>query len=112
MGGMQLQVNVVDQDVLRDAVAHPERHGDLIVRIGGYSEYFNGSGPTSRQAFCSASSTGSERAARRSQERLQLLHGQVPEAQENLAELFRGILLLFRQSGLELFLADDPAFHQ
>jgi len=41
MGGLQLQVNVVDQAVLRDAIAHPERHGDLIVRIGGYSEYFN-----------------------------------------------------------------------
>lgn len=41
MGGMQLQVNVVDQAVLRDAIAHPERHGDLVVRMGGYSEYFN-----------------------------------------------------------------------
>jgi len=41
LGGMQLQVNVVDQEVLRDAIAHPELHGDLIVRIGGYSEYFN-----------------------------------------------------------------------
>ena len=26
--------------VLRDALDHPERHGDLIVRIGGYSEYW------------------------------------------------------------------------
>jgi formate C-acetyltransferase len=41
LGGMQLQINVVDQEILRDAVAHPDRHGDLIVRIGGYSEYFN-----------------------------------------------------------------------
>jgi formate C-acetyltransferase len=41
LGGMQLQINVVDQAVLRDAIAHPERHGDLIVRVGGYSEYFN-----------------------------------------------------------------------
>jgi formate C-acetyltransferase len=41
MGGMQIQVNVVDQEVLLDAIAHPERHGDLIIRIGGYSEYFN-----------------------------------------------------------------------
>jgi len=41
LGGMQLQVNVVDQAVLQDALAHPERHGDLIVRVGGYSEYFN-----------------------------------------------------------------------
>ncbi len=41
LGGMQLQINVVDQAVLRDAIEHPERHGDLIVRVGGYSEYFN-----------------------------------------------------------------------
>jgi formate C-acetyltransferase len=40
LGGMQLQVNVVDQAVLRDAIAHPEQHADLVVRMGGYSEYF------------------------------------------------------------------------
>jgi formate C-acetyltransferase len=40
-GGMQLQLNLVDQDVLRDAIAHPELHGNLIVRVGGYSTYFN-----------------------------------------------------------------------
>ncbi len=40
LGGMQLQINVVDQAVLRDAIAHPERHGDLVIRVGGYSEYF------------------------------------------------------------------------
>lgn len=41
LGGMQLQVNVVDQETLSDAMAHPERRGNHIVRIGGYSEYFN-----------------------------------------------------------------------
>lgn len=41
LGGMQIQVNVVDQEILKDALAHPERHDDLIIRIGGYSEYFN-----------------------------------------------------------------------
>ena len=41
LGGMQIQVSVVDQDVLRDAIKNPERHEDLIVRIGGYSTYFN-----------------------------------------------------------------------
>ena len=45
LGGMQLQVSVIDQDVLRDAMAHPDRHENLIVRIGGYSEYFNRLGP-------------------------------------------------------------------
>jgi pyruvate-formate lyase len=41
MGGMQLQINVVDQEILRDAIEHPENYQDLIIRIGGYSEYFN-----------------------------------------------------------------------
>jgi hypothetical protein len=41
MGGMQIQVNVVDQEVLKDAMEHPGKYSDLIIRIGGYSEYFN-----------------------------------------------------------------------
>ena len=49
MGGMQIQINVVDQEVLRDAIANPERHKDLIVRIGGYSEYFNRLSPALKQ---------------------------------------------------------------
>ncbi len=40
-GGMQLQIEIVDPAVLIDAKAHPERHRDLVVRISGYSAYFN-----------------------------------------------------------------------
>jgi len=40
MGGLQIQLSVLDRAELEDALVHPERHGDLIVRIGGYSEYF------------------------------------------------------------------------
>jgi formate C-acetyltransferase len=40
-GGMHVQYNVVDPEVLRDAQKHPERHRGLIVRISGYSAYFN-----------------------------------------------------------------------
>lgn len=39
-GGMELQVNVVDRQTLLDAREHPEQHEDLMVRIGGYSDYF------------------------------------------------------------------------
>ena len=39
-GGMELQVNVVDRQTLLDARENPEQHGDLMVRIGGYSDYF------------------------------------------------------------------------
>jgi formate C-acetyltransferase len=41
LGCLQIQVNVIDQKVLIDAISNPEKYGDLIVRVGGYSEYFN-----------------------------------------------------------------------
>jgi formate C-acetyltransferase len=41
LGGMQLQINVVDQRILQEALDNPEAHRDLIVRVGGYSEYFH-----------------------------------------------------------------------
>jgi len=40
-GLQQLQINVVDAKTLRDAQAHPEVYQSLIVRIGGFSTYFN-----------------------------------------------------------------------
>jgi pyruvate-formate lyase len=39
-GGMQLQVNVCDADTLRAAQKNPEHYKSLIVRVGGYSDYF------------------------------------------------------------------------
>ena len=39
-GGQQLTVTVVDPEELLDAKVHPDRHRDLIVRVGGYSDYF------------------------------------------------------------------------
>ena len=40
-GGIQMQITLANKEELLDAYAHPERHGNLIVRVGGYSEYFN-----------------------------------------------------------------------
>ena len=40
-GGMQLQITYASREELLDAYEHPERHGNLIVRVGGYSDYFN-----------------------------------------------------------------------
>ena len=48
---MQLQINVIDQAVLEDAIAHPKRYQDLIVRIGGYSEYFSRLSPELKQTL-------------------------------------------------------------
>jgi pyruvate-formate lyase len=41
LGGHQLQLNSVNRDVLLDAQKHPELHKDLIVRVWGWSGYFN-----------------------------------------------------------------------
>lgn len=39
--GYHVQYNVVSRDTLIDAQRHPEAHKDLIVRVAGYSAFFN-----------------------------------------------------------------------
>lgn len=39
-GGKHVQFNVVDRGEMEDAKIHPEDHGELIVRVAGYSAYF------------------------------------------------------------------------
>jgi formate C-acetyltransferase len=41
MNGHHIQFNVVTADTLRNAQRHPEKYRDLIVRVAGYSDYFN-----------------------------------------------------------------------
>ena len=41
-GGTQVQFNMVDSAILRDAQKHPEKHRDLFVRVSGYSAEFIG----------------------------------------------------------------------
>ena len=40
-GGHHLNVNVFTRETLLDAQKHPENHRDLIVRVAGYSAFFN-----------------------------------------------------------------------
>ena len=40
LGGMQMQMNVVTTETLKDAMAHPENYRNLLVRISGYNAYF------------------------------------------------------------------------
>ena len=40
LGNQQLQLNVLDYKVLCDAMKHPEKHSNLIVRVWGWSGYF------------------------------------------------------------------------
>ena len=39
--GYHVQYNIVSRETLIDAQLHPEKHKDLIVRVAGYSAFFN-----------------------------------------------------------------------
>lgn len=41
LGGHQLQLNAINRDKLLDAQKHPENYPNLIVRVWGWSGYFN-----------------------------------------------------------------------
>jgi formate C-acetyltransferase len=41
LDGHHIQFNVVNSETLKEAQKHPERYRDLIVRVAGYSDYFN-----------------------------------------------------------------------
>ena len=45
LGGYHVQFNIVDQAMLRDAQEHPEKHGDLMVRVAGFTARFIDLGP-------------------------------------------------------------------
>ncbi|MCJ7772797.1 MAG: formate acetyltransferase, partial [Desulfobacterales bacterium] len=40
-GGMEMQLNVVDQKTLEEARAYPGRYPELVVRVAGYCAYFD-----------------------------------------------------------------------
>jgi formate C-acetyltransferase len=40
LDGHHIQFNVIDGATLREAQKHPEKYGDLLVRVAGYSDYF------------------------------------------------------------------------
>ena len=40
-GGHHIQFNIVDTATLLDAQKHPDQYKDLLVRVAGYSDYFN-----------------------------------------------------------------------
>lgn len=52
-GGCHLMVTVVDKGVLEDAVAHPEKYPDLIVRVSGFSAVFVDLSPNIQQELLS-----------------------------------------------------------
>ena len=40
-GGHHIQFNIIDTATLLEAQAHPDEYRDLLVRVAGYSDYFN-----------------------------------------------------------------------
>ena len=40
LGGMQLQISCVDKETVRKAYENPEAYKNLIVRVGGFCEYY------------------------------------------------------------------------
>jgi formate C-acetyltransferase len=58
MDGHHIQFNVVNADTLRDAQKHPEKHMDLIVRVAGYSDYFNDLTPELQEEIISRTAHG------------------------------------------------------
>lgn len=50
-GGLQMQVNSLSSKMLKDAVKNPQDYENLIVRIGGYSNYFNRFSEKTKQEF-------------------------------------------------------------
>lgn len=41
LGGHHIQFNIVDTETLLDAQKNPDQYKDLLVRVAGYSDYFN-----------------------------------------------------------------------
>ena len=39
-GGMELQLNIVSAETLREAQIKPDEYKDLVVRVAGFSAYF------------------------------------------------------------------------
>ncbi len=40
MGGIQMQISCVSAEMLQEAYDNPDMHKNIVVRVGGYSEYF------------------------------------------------------------------------
>ncbi len=48
-GGLQVQFNIIDQDTLKELVQLPEKHPHLMVRVSGYTAYFQDLNPQMQQ---------------------------------------------------------------
>jgi formate C-acetyltransferase len=58
--GMQVQANMLDPKILIEARDNPELHPNLLIRVSGYSAYFNDLSPEMQDEVISRSSNGAE----------------------------------------------------
>lgn len=61
LDGHHIQFNVVNAETLKDAQLHPEWYRDLIVRVAGYSDYFNDLGEDLQNEIIRRTEHGTER---------------------------------------------------
>jgi pyruvate formate-lyase/glycerol dehydratase family glycyl radical enzyme len=61
LDGHHIQFNVVNAETLKDAQRHPEWYRDLIVRVAGYSDYFNDLGEDLQNEIINRTEHGTER---------------------------------------------------
>jgi formate C-acetyltransferase len=59
--GHHIQFNVVNAETLKDAQKHPELYRDLIVRVAGYSDYFNDLGEDLQNEIINRTEHGADR---------------------------------------------------
>lgn len=64
-GGMQIQVNVFDPEVLLEARRNPDLYPNLIVRVSGYSAYFNDLTPEMKDEIIQRSCIGGQEVVKR-----------------------------------------------
>jgi formate C-acetyltransferase len=57
-GGHHVQFNIIDRRILEDAMARPDEHRDLIIRVAGYSDYFVLLSPEIQQEILSRTEHG------------------------------------------------------
>ena len=41
LGGIQMQITCISSKMLQEAYENPDLHKNIVVRVGGYSEYFS-----------------------------------------------------------------------
>ena len=57
-GGFEMQINVLDSELLERARENPEQYQDLVVRIGGYTDYFTRLSPSMQEEVIMRTSYG------------------------------------------------------